>query len=69
MVSESEIAANREMFEMEKRNLHREIINLKEKLSKNTEIAQELNKKIHHHEEQIKQLKSDLEVRKCVLRR
>lgn len=61
-ISESEIAASREMFETEKQNLLREILNIKEKLMKTKESNQDLKKKIADYEEQITSLKNDIEV-------
>lgn len=56
------MTATREMFEREKQHLFKEIISLKEKLSKCAENAQEFNKKIINYEDQIKDLKNELEV-------
>lgn len=61
-MSESEITLNSEALKKEKQNLFKEIINLKELSMKNTEIINELNKKLYDYEEQIKELKNDLEV-------
>lgn len=61
-ISESEITATKEMFQREKQHLFKEIITLKERLSKGTENTQDLNKKLIDYEDQIKELKNDLEV-------
>lgn len=61
-VSKSEMEATKEIFEREKQYLLKEIINLKEKLSKTVDNVQDLTKIIKGYEEQIKELKHNLEV-------
>ena len=50
------------MFEREKQHLFKEIINLKEKLSKSNENIHEINQKSLEYEERIKELKNEVEV-------
>lgn len=57
------------MFEREKQHLFKEIISLKEKLSKSGESIHELNKKILDSEDRVKELKNDLEVGSEILNR